>query len=99
MGLIKVWENNWKILIGEDIIAKQKGVLVGRYIKEQYADGYAFYKITKEIKKKVMIEVVKNIGDDWVIPYWGEKKVIDKEYALHSITGREALEKIFGGKQ
>lgn len=97
--LIEKWNKNIEALVREDKIAKEKGVLVGRYIKEQYADGYALYKITKETKYKVTIEVVKNVGDDWEIPYWGEKSIISKKYALDNILRRDGLEELFGGKK
>ena len=91
----KKWDKNDKALVKEDRKAKEKGCLVGRYIQEPFADGYAFYKIVKENKKTVVIEVIKNLGDDWVIPYWGEKTTIDKRYAIMSVEWRDKAEKIF----
>jgi len=79
----------------KDKTAKQNKKLVGRYIREKYADGYSFYKIVKENKHTVRIQVITGIGDDWVIPYWGESSTINKNYALSNIQYRDELAKIF----
>jgi len=84
-----------KLLEYQDQLMKTHGQLAGRYIQEQYADGHAIYTITRVWKKKVKIEVVTGIGDDWVIPYWGEKTTIDREYAEQSIARRDNLAEIF----
>lgn len=90
------WQTNFQKLNEKDLALKKANKLVGRYIKEQFADGYAFYEITKETKTKVGIKVIVNIGDDWVIPYWGQETMIDKNYALNNISVRDSLDKIFG---
>ena len=97
--LIKTWEDNFQKVLDEDIKAKNDGKLVGRFIREPYADGYAFYKITKENKRTVTIEVIKGIGDDWVIPYWSEKARIDKEFVLAKIDFRDSLDNLFKDKE
>lgn len=88
---INMIEENQKLMKEKDKEAKEKGVLQGRYINEQYADGYAYYEIIRENKKTVRIRVIKNIGDDWVIPYWGEEATIDKEHALRNIGWRDHM--------
>jgi len=92
----KKWNRNFRALEEGDKKAKGNKSLVGRYIQEQYADGHAFYKIVKENKRTVVIQSIKGLGDDWIIPYWGKKATIDKQYAIMSIDRREALAKIFG---
>jgi len=82
-------EENWNKVQKKDEEAKAKGQLVGRYIREPYADGYAIYQIIRENKKSVRIRVVTGIGDDWHIPYWGVEVSIDKEYAIRNIAGRD----------
>jgi hypothetical protein len=88
-------DKNFNAMVAEDKDAKKKKQLVGRYISQPFADGRAYYKIIKENKKTVRMEVVTDIGDDWVLPYWGETPTIDKQFAIDTIEGREALEKIF----
>jgi uncharacterized protein YutD len=63
--------------------AAEKGSLIGRYIQESYADGYAYYVITKVKKNTVTIKSVKGIGDDWEIPYWGG---LDKMFGEVEVT-------------
>ena len=69
-------------------------------IKEQeaYADGYAIYQIVRENKNTVRIKVCKDIGDDWVIPYWGEETTIDKSHAERNIGHRDWMDSLVKGK-
>lgn len=89
--LIEKWEANMRKVEENDKKAKEKGKLVGRYIDEPYADGAAIYKIIRENKNTVRIKVVVDIGDDWVIPYWGEEATIDKSYALAKLAFRDKI--------
>jgi len=96
--ITKRWDENWEDLQDQDNLCKEAGQLLGRFIDEPYADGKAFYQIIRVFKKKVKIQVVTEIGDDWVIPYWGETATIDKDYAIQNIERRDALSKLFGGE-
>jgi len=93
--IFKLYEENFQRMEDEDAAAKAAGTLVGRYIREPYADGAAFYKITQEAKKTVRIQVVTGIGDDWIIPYFGKDTTIEKAYAVRNIKGRDTLAEIF----
>ena len=90
-------DKNFKNLVEIDLKSKESGTLVGRLIKEPFADGYAFYQITKETKNKCKIRVCTGIGDDWIIPYWGAESTIDKDYIVKSITINDKLNMLFGG--
>lgn len=92
---VKQWEENQRKLDEKDAKAKAEGKLVGRFIQEPFADGYAIYEITKENKKTVRIRVVDGIGDDWRIPYWGDEATIEKSYALKSLAWRDKMNKLF----
>lgn len=96
--VIQKWKENMQKVYDMDAEAKAKGELKGRYISEQYADGYAIYQIVKENKASVLIQVVTEIGDDWVIPYWGESTTIPKEYAVNHVARREAMAELFKRK-
>lgn len=95
MKTIRKLENNFKVLNDVDAWAKKHNRLVGRYIKEQIADGYAFYIIVKETKNKVKIELCKNLGDDYCVPYFGDSATIDKAYAKKNIELRDKLTEMF----
>jgi muramoyltetrapeptide carboxypeptidase LdcA involved in peptidoglycan recycling len=92
---IKKINENWKNLYITDKAAKEKGILIGRYIKERHNDGYAIYQIIKVTAKKVKIKVITGIGDDWTIPYWGKKASVDKTYAQSNIETRDRQSKLF----
>ena len=98
-ALIKKWEDNMKKVDETDKKAKAEGKLVGRYICEPYADGSAIYKIVRENKNTVRIKVVTDIGDDWIIPYWGKEATIDKSYALMNINRRDAINQMFANRK
>lgn len=100
-------EENWKKLEEQDARAKADGKLIGRYITEPFADGQAVYVITGEFhvacdcvehKDRVIIQVATGLGDDWVIPYWGERTSIRRDYAVGKIMQRENIEKLFSKK-
>jgi len=76
---IAVVDENWKRL--EKSNKNAKGY-VGRVITHPYADGAAVYLVTEEQDKTVTIQVVNNIGDNWVLPAWGEEDVISKKTAV-----------------
>ena len=95
---VKKIDENWKKIKEQDEKAKQEGVLKGRYIQEAYADGYAIYQIVRENKNTVRIKVCKDIGDDWVIPYWGEETTIDKSHAERNIGHRDWMDSLVKGK-
>lgn len=90
-----VWRKNTQQLEECDQKAKKEGILVGRYISEPYADGQAVYQIIRENKKTVRIKVCTGIGDDWILPYWGEEATIDKNYVIKKLEFRDHLNKVF----
>jgi hypothetical protein len=89
------FDANFKKLVAQDEKAKDEDKLVGRYIQEQIADGYAYYVIVRENKRTVRIRHATGLGDDWMIPYWGEEASIDKSYALQRIDWRDGLDALF----
>jgi hypothetical protein len=88
-------KENYNAMEKRDADAKAKGTIVGRYVAEPYADGYAYYEILWENKATVTAQVITGIGDDWVIPYWGRRAKIDRAYALRSLRIRDTYAEIF----
>lgn len=75
-------DKNWATIEAWDKEARANKTLIGRTVCESYADGAAVYVVTKENKTTLQITVCQGIGDDWVIPYWGEKTNVKKSYLL-----------------
>lgn len=96
--LIEFWDTNFSELMKCDEIAKANGTLIGRVISHPIADGKAWYQVVKESAKSCTIQVCRGIGDDWVLPAWGEKCSISKTKILDFIGRAEALARIFGTK-
>lgn len=82
-------EKNQKKMEQKDLIAKEKGVLKGRYVRERYADGYAFYEVIRENKHTVRLRVITGIGDDWILPSWGKETTFHKPYIIQNIQQRD----------
>lgn len=95
---IKRWDKNMENIKNIDEEVKKNNTLLHRFIYQPYADGNAVYQIIKVNKKTVRIRVCTGIGDDWIIPYWGEETLIDKAYAEESIYRRDYLDSLFKGK-
>ena len=97
---IQTLDENWKRLREYDQEAKSRGSLVGRYIREPFADGFAVYEIVRENKTTVRIKRLSDIcADEWSIPYWGEETSIKKEYAIQMVNGRDAWEDMMNGRE
>ena len=94
-SVFDAYDRKFDEIAAADKKAKEAGVLVGRYYKEQIADGYAFYLITKENKTRCKLEVVTGIGDDWVIPRFGESAWVGRKEVVWNIDRRDALVEIF----
>lgn len=90
--LLAKWEQNFQAMREKDQESKTQGMLKGRYLREPYADSYAYYEIIRENKKSVRVRVVTEIGDDWVLPLFGEETTVDKEYAMRNIGQRDYFE-------
>ena len=86
---IKKIESNLKQIYDIDEMAKSKGELLGRFIIEPVADGKAYYQIIQVNKLTVTIKLVENIGDDYMVHYWGRGTVISREYAESSVNYRD----------
>ena len=75
---MKDMETNYANLKKIDQKVKSQGGILGRYIQEPYADGYAIYQVVEEKATKVKLRVVTGIGDDWTLPMWGRESMVDK---------------------
>jgi hypothetical protein len=97
-SILARYDKNWQALEQADQQAKAQGVLLNRYIKHAYADGYAVYRITKVNKASVQVRVVTGIGDDWVLPAWGREATIPLRTAQQLVSFRDATDAIFEGE-
>ena len=93
--LFEEWDKNYDKMVAKDKKARKKGKLVGRYMREPIADGYAYYEIIKENKKTLRLKVIVGLGDDWRVPYWGDEANVDKNYVVDLIAFEDRLEKLF----
>ena len=82
-------EELWLKIKQGDKEAREKGEILHRYITEPYADGKAIYQIIKVNKKTVRIKVCLGIGDEWVLPMFGEECLVDRNYIEESLKRRD----------
>jgi hypothetical protein len=92
---LEAWKRKQAELDERDQAAKAEGKLVGRYIRHVYADSYAVYEIIRETAKSVRIRVVKGLGDDWVLPAWGDECTISRTKAEQFVRHQDALRRMF----
>lgn len=83
-----------------DLIEKaaiKTGGLLHRFISEPVADGKAIYQITRVGRNTVDIELcqVDPVYFDYIVPYWGYSKTIERAYAEKSIAQQDAFRKLF----
>lgn len=86
------WENNHAAMVAADEGAKEKGERIGRYLAFPYADGYSFYRIVSETSRTVQLEVVTDIGDDYVHPLIGEANKMARKQVVSLLEERDAEE-------
>ena len=85
----------YKEFTERDAAAKEAGELIGRYIKEQIADGYAYYVIVDAGPISVIVEHI-NYLDGYSIPMIDSMDgVIPKKYALENIEMRDKWAEYF----
>lgn len=94
-----IMQENEALLLKIDREAKEKGQLLWRFIKEPVADGCAFYQIIKVNKRTVHIEVCEGLGDDYYIPYWGDRATIELSYAAHNVSRRDQINAFFAERK
>jgi hypothetical protein len=91
----RVMGANYEKLMECDRKAGETGTLVGRVIRHPFADGFAVYQVTEVSARTCRIEVCRGLGDDWVLPAWGQNCTIAKDTAMQFIKREEGLRKIF----
>lgn len=92
-------QRNWERLKQIDQEQKAKGELVGRYVDHPIADGQAVYQITNVNGGQVTIQVCRGLGDDWVLPAWGEKTTINRSTAEELVNRRDGLAALFASRR
>lgn len=92
-------EENWEQLKLIDKAQRDKGQLLGRYITHPIADGQAVYQITNVNGGQVTIQVCRGLGDDWVLPAWGEKATINRSTAEELVNRRDGLAALFASRR
>lgn len=78
-------------------LARELDTLMGRQIKFQMADSYAYYVITKVTTTQVQITWVRYC-DAWVDDRAGYQSMLNRDYAAQQVKGEDTLAELFGGK-
>jgi hypothetical protein len=91
-------QENFRTLERLDAEAKAQGQVLGRYVRQPYADGYAYYQVTAINGTRATVEVVGGIGDDWVLPNWGQKSTTTLAVVEKMVGSRDALARLFAKK-
>lgn len=94
--VLGAWEKNQKQLEYLDEKAKKDGSIIGRYINLPMGDGYAYYQVTSIKGNQARLDLITEIGDDWVFPMWGKGTVVSLQEVKNHISRRDALDKMLG---
>jgi CRISPR/Cas system-associated exonuclease Cas4 (RecB family) len=76
-------------------MSKSNNTLLGRVLKFQVADSYAYYIITKVNKKSVKVEWIDYYAG-WADHRIGYRGLLDLSYTKQTIESEDKLSKIFG---
>lgn len=92
----KRMDREYQEMITQDESARDSSQLIGRYLKERAADGFAYYIIDgRNADGSLRLEHVA-IYDGYTIPmYEGMIDCFPRQYALKNITAREEMETLF----
>ena len=97
--LMKLWDDNWKLLMEIDKNQKEKGELLWRYIDFGVADGKAIYQITKVNKNTCVVELCLDFPDGYSYEMLGAGPTsVDRAFVEKKVKGRDGLDEIFGRK-
>ena len=86
---MKEHDRRYKEFTDRDAVAKEAGELIGRYIQESVADGYAYYVIVDAGPISVIVEHVDYLDGYSVAMIDSMEGVIPKKYALENIGRRD----------
>lgn len=83
-------DREYKKMIARDKAARDADTLVGRYLKERAADGYAFYTIEAINDDGSLVVENAEIYDGWTVPiYDGLSDCFPRAYALQNLAVRD----------
>jgi len=89
-------DREYNEMVACDKAAGEANKLVGRYLKERAADGYAFYTIESINKDGSLVIENTGIYDGWSIPMYEEMSdYFPRQYAIQNISARESTEALF----
>lgn len=85
-------------MVARDVAAKAEGVIIGRYLTERAADGYAYYEIIGVDGKNNTLQLEHlDIYDGWTVPmYEGLIDCFPLHYATQNLEARDTSHSTFG---
>lgn len=88
-------DREWAEITAADRAAKEEGTLVGRYIQESRADGYAYYRVVDHTDNIARVEHI-DYCDGWTIPMIESMDcLIPLKYVRDNITLRDKWDRLF----
>lgn len=91
-------ERQQAFIDSKNTAAKAGKSLIGRIVTHPYADSHAVYVVVAESDSKVLMRVVP-VGDAWVLPAWGERPVVDRDYVVEDLRAKDALSRMFSRRK
>lgn len=96
-SLVDRMERSYNEMAAADAEAKAEGTIIGRYLQEPAADGYAYYQIIAVDGKNNTLQLEHlDIYDGWsVAMYEGMIDCFPMTYALQNIEHRDGMAAMF----
>ena len=92
-SMVDRMDREYDEMVARDKEAAVNDELVGRYLKESAADGYAYYVIESVNADGSLVVERQDIYDGWSVPmYEGMSDCFPRKYALQNIASRESME-------
>jgi hypothetical protein len=97
---IKKWlsekDKKFERILREDKLAKKNKTLVGRFLQEHIADGYAYYLIVADNGKRCKVQQITGLWDDWQIRRFELNPWVSRREVVDNVERRDALNALFG---
>lgn len=96
MSVIDQMQADYDAMVANDQAAKNDGELVGRFVQEQIADGYAYYVVVAETDMQMVKLEHMHIYDGWSVPMIESMDgIVPLKYVKENIAYRDNMDEIF----
>lgn len=90
-------DQNFKQMENIDLLQKEKGMILYRYVDFPYADGKSYYQVVEINKNQATLKLITGLGDDYSI--FGEQCDISLEEVKSCIQRRDSFDALWKNRK